>query len=101
MVAPFNIVYNTVADIIFIIEGFYQPVRPLAAPGGGALPNRGNYGRKTIQTRDSPNAEIRSDTSARAGTGSPPHRKAHRGGYRTGPGSTEGAPGRAGSLGTD
>jgi DNA-binding GntR family transcriptional regulator len=33
MVAPFNIVYNTVADIIFIIEGFYQPVRPLGCAG--------------------------------------------------------------------
>jgi DNA-binding GntR family transcriptional regulator len=35
MVAPFNIVYNTVADIIFIIEGFYQPIRPLAAGPAG------------------------------------------------------------------
>jgi hypothetical protein len=35
MVALFNFVYNTVADIIFIIEGFY-PGRWQRRAGGGA-----------------------------------------------------------------
>jgi hypothetical protein len=39
-VAPFKIVYNTVYDIMMMIES----------------PNRGNDGRKSSQARDSPGA---------------------------------------------
>jgi hypothetical protein len=46
MVAPFNIVYNTVYDIIFRAIG----VMPT---GGQIVQNRGIDGRKTTQTRDS------------------------------------------------
>jgi hypothetical protein len=52
MVAPFNFVYNTVADIIFIIEGFYQPVGPLAAPG-----RRGASKSGELWSENHPNAQ--------------------------------------------
>jgi hypothetical protein len=56
MVALFNIVYNTVYDIIF----------------------RGIDGRKITQTRDSAAAQIRSGTGiAGARTGGHDHRQAH------------------------
>jgi hypothetical protein len=57
MLAPFNIVYNTVIDIMIRIENFCGLVMLRTAPGRrGSRPNRGNDGRKIIQTGDSPNA---------------------------------------------
>src|SRR5260370_4533211 len=53
IVAPFNFVYNTVADIIFIIEGLYQPVRPWAAPG-----RRGASKSGELWSENHPNAQL-------------------------------------------
>jgi hypothetical protein len=59
MLAPSNIVYNMVFDIIIKIE-YVGVLMLLVAPGGARLPKRENNGRKTTQTRDGPNAQIRS-----------------------------------------
>jgi hypothetical protein len=57
MLAPTKIVYNTVIDIIFRIENFSRLAMLQVAPERRTRrPNRGNDGRKTFQTGDSPNA---------------------------------------------
>src|SRR5450755_5113067 len=100
MVAFLNIVYNTVSNIIIIIENSCRWVlRRPRRTGGAHLPNRGHDGRKTSQTRDRADAQIPSDDDiACAGTGRSHHRQEHRGGHRTWATSAEGAPGRAGPL---
>jgi hypothetical protein len=40
MLAPFNIVYNTVIDIIIIIENFFGLVMLRAAPGRPGTPSK-------------------------------------------------------------
>src|SRR5438105_1137191 len=56
IVARSKIVYNIVFNIIMLESAALG--RRWVAPGGARAPNRGNYGRKAIQTRASRYAQI-------------------------------------------